>query len=255
MSDLNITTVQMPIIWKDAQANLTFLDDELALLKTDVIILPEMFNTGFCMEPKSISETMNGKTVQWMIEKAKVLNTVICGSVCISENNLFYNRFLWVTKLGVEYYYDKKHCFTLAGEDKVFTAGNQPVVIEYKGWKIRPFVCYDLRFPVWSRNTQNYDLAIYVANWPAKRSFAWKSLLTARAIENMSYTIGVNRIGMDGNHLNYQGDSMVLDGLGNLLCESKNEALLQQITIKKAPLNEARNHFKFLDDMDAFDVK
>lgn len=250
---LNITLVQYDICWMDVQANLDFLERQLKPLKTDVIVLPEMFNTGFSMQPKQVAETMDGKTMQWLQKMAKQLDCALCGSLCIEESGAYFNRFVFVSPNEIVRIYDKRHLFGYGGEQEVFTSGNDRVLIAYKGFKIQPFVCYDLRFPVWSRNVNDYDIALYVANWPAKRAFAWNTLLAARAIENMSYVIGVNRLGIDGNHLRYQGDSQVVGPLGNLLASCKEMPLMKQVELKRAPLLEARNQYQFLKDQDAFE--
>ncbi|MGY5352360.1 amidohydrolase [Wenyingzhuangia sp. IMCC45533] len=251
-NSLNVTLMQTDIQWKDSQANMVYLDSQISPLKTDLIVLPEMFNTGFCMDAKDIAEPMDGNVVTWMIKKARELNCAICGSVSVTENNNYYNRFLFVTPKGIEDYYDKKHLFSYGKEDTIYAAGNTITTINYKGFKIKPFICYDLRFPVWSRNVDSYDIALYVANWPAKRAFAWNSLLTARAIENMSYVIAVNRIGIDGNHLRYQGDSKVIGPLGDEITTCKDQPTMKQITLKKDSLIATRNRFKFLEDRDFF---
>ncbi|MDO3693858.1 amidohydrolase [Wenyingzhuangia sp. chi5] len=256
MSDsLNITLVQPDVIWMNNLTNLENLDKQLGNIKTDLIVLPEMFSTGFCMEPSKIAETMDGLSVLWMLKTAKRLNCAVCGSLSIQEKNKYYNRFLFVTPNGIEVSYDKKHLFSYGKENEVYTAGKKSTTIHYKGWKIKPFICYDLRFPVWSRNTNNYDLALYVANWPANRSFAWNSLLTARAIENMSYVVAVNRIGIDGNELKYQGDSKVIDPLGETLIDLKESKTVRQINLKINHLEKVRNKFKFLEDKDEFKFK
>lgn len=255
MQDLNITTIQFDIFWKDSKANLDFLTTQLQHLKTDVIVLPEMFNTGFCMDANDIAEDENGITYQWMQKTAKQLNCAIGGSISFKENGLFYNQFIFVDPQGNSQIYRKRHTFTYGNEHLAYEKGTSQTMITYKGWKIAPFICYDLRFPVWSRNTQAYDIALYVANWPARRAFAWNSLLTARAIENMSYVVAVNRIGIDGNNLHYQGDSKVLDMMGNVLCDSKNDAIMHQVTLSKQILEESRSSFGFLNDRDDFILK
>ena len=256
MSDsLNITLVQTDNIWMNNLTNLENLDKQLNNIKTDIIVLPEMFSTGFCMEPSKIAETMDGLSVLWMLKTAKRLNCAVCGSLSIQEKNKYYNRFLFVTPNGIEATYDKKHLFTFGKEDEVYTPGKKLTTIHYKGWKIKPFVCYDLRFPVWSRNTNHYDLALYVANWPANRSFAWNSLLTARAIENMSYVVAVNRIGVDGNEIKYHGDSKVIDPLGETLIDLKESKTVRQISLKINHLEKVRDKFKFLEDKDEFKFK
>ncbi|ANW94773.1 amidohydrolase [Wenyingzhuangia fucanilytica] len=256
MSDsLNITLVQTDIIWMNNLENLANLDKQLNDIKTDLIVLPEMFSTGFCLEPSKVAETMDGLSVLWMLKTAKKLNCAICGSLSIQEKNKYYNRFFFVTPSGIEATYDKKHLFSYGNENEAYTPGKKTTTINYKGWKIKPFVCYDLRFPVWSRNTNNYDLALYVANWPAKRSFPWNQLLTARAIENMSYVVAVNRIGIDGNDLKYQGDSKVIDPLGETLIDLKDSKTIKQINIKINHLDKVREKFGFLRDRDEFKLK
>ncbi|WP_010134306.1 amidohydrolase [Ochrovirga pacifica] len=252
---LNITLIQTDIEWMDSKSNLNFLESQIQNIKTDLIVLPEMFNTGFCMQPSAIAETMQGQTVQWMLQKSKALNAAICGSLCVKEEEEYYNRFVWVEPSGKTVYYNKKHLFSYGGEQDVFEAGNVRVTISYKGYVIRPFVCYDLRFPVWSRNTHLYDIAIYVANWPAKRAFAWNALLTARAIENMCYVVAVNRLGIDGNKLHYQGDSQVIGPLGELITQCENLPIMRQLVIDKQTLEKARSQFKFLEDRDNFELK
>ena len=252
---LNISLVQTDIVWMNSVASIAYLNKQLTSLKTDIIVLPEMFATGFSMEPNKIAETMDGLTVTWMLKKAKELNCAICGSLSIVENNNHYNRFLFITPKGIEGAYDKKHLFTYGNEHSAYTPGNTFTTINYKGFKIKPFICYDLRFPVWSRNINSYDIAIYVANWPAKRAFAWNNLLTARAIENMSYVIAVNRLGIDGNYLRYQGDSKVLNPLGETLTDCKETATIRQITIDKKELAKTRKQFQFLEDRDLFELR
>lgn len=251
-NSINITLVQTDIQWMNSTATIDFLDKQLANITTDLIVLPEMFSTGFSMEPAKIAEPMDGISVTWMLAKAKELNCAICGSLSIQENNNYFNRFVFVTPEGIQSVYNKKHLFTYGKENDVYTSGSNLTPINYKGFKIQPFICYDLRFPVWSRNTNDYDIAIYVANWPAKRAFAWNSLLTARAIENMSYVVAVNRLGIDGNHLNYQGDSQVIGPLGELLTHCSNQAVVRQITLQKNTLTKTRNQFRFLEDRDEF---
>lgn len=254
-NSINITLVQSDITWMNNVENLENLSKELTNIKTDIIVLPEMFTTGFCMEPSKVAETMNGLSVSWMIKTAKKLNCAICGSLSIQDKNKYYNRFLFVTPHGIEATYDKKHLFSYGKENEVYTSGSDQTTINYKGWKIKPFTCYDLRFPVWSRNTNHYDLAIYVANWPANRSFAWNSLLTARAIENMSYVVAVNRVGIDGNSLKYQGDSKVIDPLGETLINLKESNTIKQIDLEINHLNKVREKFRFLKDADEFKFK
>jgi predicted amidohydrolase len=219
----------------------------------DLIILPEMFTTGFSMNPESIYETMNGNTVSWLQELAIQKEAAITGSIVIKENENYYNRLLFVTPNGHIEHYDKKHTFTLAGENKVYSAGSKLLSIDYLGWNIRPLVCYDLRFPVWSRNTNEYDILIYVANWPKVRIAAWDALLKARAIENMSYCIGVNRVGLDGNNHEYSGHSAVYDVMGERIDSiSEEKESIAIITLDKDHITTQRAKLGFLKDRDAF---
>ena len=215
-----------------------------------------MFTTGFAMQPEYLAEPMDGPTIKWMLQLAKAKNCAICGSIIIKENEHYYNRFLFVTPSGEVHQYNKRHLFSLAGEHKRYQNDNKQVIIEYKGWRICPLICYDLRFPVWSRNSLNYDVLIYVANWPKPRVTAWNTLLKARAIENMSYVIGVNRVGTDANGHEYSGNSIVLDELGNEMTPltDKIEAILTT-TLSKEKLLASRNKFNFLGDQDGFEIK
>jgi Predicted amidohydrolase len=218
---LLVTIIQTHLHWENPAVNRAQFSEKIKDIseKTDLIVLPEMFTTGFSMNAEKLSEENNGETLQWMISEAKKNNAAITGSVIISENNTFYNRLFFVLPNGEYKIYDKRHTFTLAGEDKTYTAGSQRLIVNYKGFKICPLICYDLRFPIWARNTENYDVLLYVANWPVKRIVAWDALLKARAIENMSYCIGVNRVGIDGTGHEYVGHSAVYDVLGD--CISK----------------------------------
>ena len=221
----------------------------------DLILLPEMFMSGFTMNPEAVFETMEGPTITWLRKLSKEKQTAIGGSLVIKENNVFYNRFVFVKPDGTINTYDKRHTFTLAGEDKVYKAGTKKVIVDYKGWRICPLICYDLRFPVWARNTENYDVLLYVANWPKPRVDAWDTLLKARAIENMSYCIGVNRVGNDTNNLEYSGHSGAYDGLGKLLTNFEDsKECIEIVTLEKNHVSEIRNKLKFLDDRDRFTV-
>lgn len=255
-NQLKISLAQSDTIWGNCAENLKKLEGILTTIKsdTDLIVLPEMFSTGFDMQPQKVAETMQGKAVTWMKKMAIESNYVLTGSLIISENNCFYNRFLVVFPSGEILHYDKKHLFTLAGEEKVYTAGNNRLIFEYKGWRIAPFVCYDLRFPAWCRNNNNYHLAIYSANWPKPRINAWDTLLQARAIENMSYVIGVNRVGVDANNLEYSGHSQAISPLGEVLkMAEENAETCISITIQKDKLLEIREKFQFLNDQDSFE--
>lgn len=255
---MNIALIQASLIWENPDANRIYFEDKIKTINDDVdlIVLPEMFTTGFTMKPSAVAETMTGKTVLWMQALAKAKNTAITGSVVIEENNHFYNRMLFVFPSGEIQFYDKRHLFTLAGEDKVYKAGKDKLVVDYKGWKICPFVCYDLRFPVFSRNVhQQYDLLLYVASWPKIRTKAWDTLLTARAIENMSYVIGVNRIGVDANAYEYIGHSQVVDMLGEYLVAPLESEGIYSATLNREKLIETRTKLNFLNDQDAFEIK
>jgi predicted amidohydrolase len=249
---MNITTIQSNIIWEDKDSNLKNYQSKIDNIESDLIILPEMFTTGFTMNPKPHAETMDGKTVQWMKENAFKKDLAICGSIIIEEEGKYFNRFIWVNPDGSIHHYDKRHLFSFAGEDEHYTPGNSKIVIEYKGWKICPLICYDLRFPVWSRNTEDYDVLIYVANWPSKRKMAWRSLLVARAIENQCYVIGVNRVGEDGNNLSYNGDTSLVNALGETLYINSQTEDVFTTTLSKLELSKVRNLLPFLKDKDNF---
>lgn len=254
---LKIALIQTDLVWENPEQNRLNFTEKLETLDEtiDVIVLPEMFTSGFTMNAKSVAETMDGTTVSWMIDLAKTKQIAIAGSIVIFENGKYYNRFLFIEPSGKLSYYDKRHTFTLAGEDKVYTAGKERVIIDYKGWKICPLICYDLRFPVWARNTDNYDILIYVANWPVPRIDAWDTLLKARAIENMSYCIGVNRIGVDGMDVKYCGSSAVYDVLGKKLTDIPlNKETIEVVTLRKNHIGKYRNALKFLDDKDDFNL-
>jgi omega-amidase len=256
MQYLNIALIQSSLFWQDIEKNRTLFSKKIESLPAhvDVIILPEMFTTGFTMTPKLCYETMDGDTVKWMKKYAKTKKAAICGSAIIQEHNNFYNRFLFVAPNGSVSYYDKRHTFTLAGEHKVYSRGQEKVIIDYFDWKICPMICYDLRFPVWSRNTENYEVLIYVANWPTPRINAWDTLLKARAIENMSYCVGVNRVGEDANQHNYPGHSIVYNALGESLCAITENDSVSIVKLQKTHLRNCRKKFKFLNDRDSFNL-
>jgi predicted amidohydrolase len=260
MQDLRITLVQSDLFWEDADANLTAFDQKIDSIQasTDLIILPEMFNTGFSMNPSGCAETMEGKTFQWLKNKAAICNCVVTGSVLIKENNHYYNRLIWMRPDGTFDTYDKRHLFRFANEQLHFSAGNKKLITELKGWKICPLICYDLRFPVWSKNTiinnsYEYDLLIYVANWPERRNHPWKSLLVARAIENMSYAIGVNRVGKDGNDFEYSGDSALVNYKGAVVSNiPTHREHTETIALSHDELISFRQHFPVELDWDHF---
>ncbi|WP_166960791.1 amidohydrolase [Yeosuana marina] len=252
---LKIALIQTDLVWENPKKNRKQLKEKIeSISKTvDVIILPEMFSTGFTMNAKEVAETMDGKTVAWMKKRALKTNAAIVGSLIISEGETYYNRLLFVEPSGDIQVYDKRHTFTLAGEDKVFTAGSKKLIVEFKGWKICPLVCYDLRFPVWARNIEDYDVLLYVANWPKPRIFAWDSLLKARAIENMCYCIGINRVGLDEVQNEFCGHSATFDVLGNEIIAFKpNREQVGVVTLEKNHINYYRNKLKFLNDKDNF---
>jgi predicted amidohydrolase len=257
MQDLKVALIQTEIIWHNAEKNLMRYSQKIEAIseEIDLLILPEMFTTGFSMEPFDIAESMTGRTLNWMQEIASKKNTAVCGSIIVKENENYFNRLLFVHPTGQFDYYDKKHLFTLAGEHHKYTAGNKRLIVSYKGWKICPLVCYDLRFPVWSRNTEAYDLLLFVANWPAPRIGAWDTLLKARAIENMSYCIGVNRVGTDANNLNYSGHSSGFDYFGEPIASlAKNEEGIALVSLDKNELLKVREKLNFLKDRDAFEL-
>ena len=258
MQHLKIALIQADLIWQQAVKNRTKFQKVIAQLPadTDLIVLPEMFSTGFGMQPQKIAETMQGETVKWLQKTAIEKQAAITGSVVIVENNNYYNRLLFVYPSGEIQFYNKRHLFTLAGEHKAYTAGEERLVVSYKDWNICPLVCYDLRFPVFSRNTNNYDLLLYVANWPKPRITAWDTLLKARAIENICYTVGVNRVGTDANNLTYNGHSAVYDCLGEKIASSK-EGVEEVvcITLSKNHVATTRKTLNFLNDKDAFTLQ
>ncbi len=253
---MKIALIQSPLVWEKPAANRNYFEEKINAIKeqVDLIVLPEMFSTGFTMNPEDVFETMQGETISWLQSIAKTKNSAITGSLVIKENHNYYNRLLFIFPSGETQYYDKRHLFTLAGEDKIYTTGKQKLIVEYKGWKICPLICYDLRFPVFARNVEEYDLLLYVANWPETRINAWDSLLKARAIENMSYVIGVNRIGIDNNRLEYNGHSQSIDFLGNYLIEPKENEEVYITTLHIEKLLESREKFGFLNDRDSFKV-
>jgi omega-amidase len=254
---MKITIIQSSLIWENPIANRNYFEEKINAIKeqVDLIVLPEMFPTGFTMNPSAVAETMLGETVLWLKSLAKAKKSAITGSLVITENNNFYNRLLFVFPTGEIQFYDKRHLFTLAGEDKVYTKGNQKLIVEYLGWRICPLICYDLRFPVLARNIEDYDVLLYVANWPKPRINAWDILIQARSVENMCYTIGVNRIGFDNNNNEHVGHSQVVDFLGNYILEPFESEGVFSVTLNKEKLVETRNKLGFLNDRDTFELK
>jgi len=253
---MKISLIQTSLTWENPEANRANFTQKINSIAggTDLIILPEMFATGFTMNPSAVAETANGESVQWMIETAAATNCAITGSLVIEENGSFYNRLFFVLPNGQVKTYNKRHLFSFASEDKFYTAGTEKLIVEYKGWKICPLVCYDLRFPVFARNAEEYDLLIYVANWPQVRTLAWDSLLRARAIENLCYTVGVNRIGRDSNGHDYSGHSQVIDALGAYITEPFENEDVITIELDRDTLLETRKKFAFLNDRDSFKI-
>ncbi|MDG4716007.1 amidohydrolase [Winogradskyella marincola] len=253
---LNVALLQTTLAWENPKANRTHIEDKVSSITADLIVLPEMFSSGFTMNASEVAETMNGETITWLKALSKTKNAAIVGSLVIKENENYYNRLIFVEPNGTLTTYDKRHTFTLANEHKVYTAGTKKIIIDYKGFKICPLVCYDLRFPVWARNSEDYDVLIYVANWPKVRIAAWDALLKARAIENMSYCIGVNRVGLDDNNYEYSGHSAAYDVLGNRM-DSIPESIetTEVITLEKSHITKYRERLGFLKDRDTFSLE
>ncbi|HOI86423.1 MAG TPA: amidohydrolase [Lentimicrobium sp.] len=260
---LRVTIVQAPLVWAGKVQNLEYFSRVLEAIgeEPDLVVLPEMFATGFLMDPETVAEPVNGSVIQWMADQAAQLGCVITGSVAIIEKGRFFNRLVWMRPDGSWSYTDKRHLFRMGNEHQYFQAGSNPLIEELKGWKIKPLICYDLRFPVWSKNriidgAYEYDLLIYVANWPASRSYVWKTLLTARAIENQAYCIGVNRIGDDGKGIPHNGSSMVLDFKGRLMLEAPvNEPFTGTATLDFSELEAFRERFAVGLDWDTFTIE
>lgn len=253
---MKIALIQSSLVWENPKANRNNFEEKINAIseKVDLIVLPEMFTSGFTMNPKDVCEAMDGETVLWLKLIAKAKKSAITGSLIIKENNNYYNRLVFVFPSGEIQFYDKRHLFTLAGEEKVYTSGIKKLIIDYLGFKICPLICYDLRFPVFSRNTEEYDVLLYVANWPKVRINAWDTLLKARAIENISYTIGVNRVGIDNNKLEYNGHSQIIDFSGNYLLEPQENDGIYYTKLHKNDLLDFREKFGFLNDRDSFTV-
>jgi len=267
MSSITISLIQASLAWEDKAVNLHYFSEKIAALsgKTQLVILPEMFSTGFSMAPTRLAETMNGDTVAWMKQQAQQHRIILTGSIIIEDGAddsgtpRYYNRLLWVLPNGQTGHYDKRHRFAYAGEDEHYQAGNRRFIASVNGWRINLLICYDLRFPVWARQNATdaniageYDLLVYVANWPERRSHAWKTLLQARAIENQCYVAGVNRVGDDGNGIAHSGDSMVIDPLGQVLATAGNVENSITLTLRKEELVDLRNKFPFWKDADSF---
>ncbi len=264
--DISVAAIQSQLFWEDKEANLHMFGEKIRAISEplDLLVLPEMFSTGFSMNPKKLAEQTDGPTLAWMQKQAANLDAVVTGSFIAEENGKYFNRLLWVRPDGTFTHYDKRHLFRMAGEEKIYTAGEKKIIVDLHGWKVCPLVCYDLRFPVWSRNrwtnaeeglVADYDLLIYVANWPERRVKAWNTLLMARAMENVSFVIGVNRIGNDGNNIFHSGDSALLDFKGDSLKNaviSRDEIISEKLSYQL--LMEYRKSFPAGMDADAFSI-
>ena len=262
MSTLTITGIQTQLHWENPTLNRQMFEEKIngILKKTEIIMLPETFSTGFSMKPKELAETMNGETIKWMKRVAAEKKVILTGSVIIKEKENYHNRLIWMLPNGQHGIYDKRHLFAYAGENAEFTSGTKRLVASVNGWKINLLVCYDLRFPVWARQQIHedgleYDLLIYVANWPERRNHAWKTLLQARAIENQCYVVGVNRVGHDGNNIYHSGDSMVVDPMGEVLYTKAHEEDIFTVTLQKEKLEEVRSKLPFWKDSDNFMIQ
>jgi len=257
MQDLNIALLQSRLYWEDIDANIELFDGSIDKITetVDLIVLPEMFTTGFSLNAEKLAQEMDGPSVKWLRAKAEKKKCHIIGSMIIRENGRYFNRLIWAEPAGGLFIYDKRHLFSYAGEDKVYSSGEKQLTVRVNGWRIRPFICYDLRFPVWTRNGEDrYDVAVFVANWPQKRVLHWRRLLQARAIENQCYVIGVNRVGEDGNGLYYSGDSTVIDPKGDILFRRENQSCTHTTALSHAPLAAYRNAFPAWKDTDGFSI-
>jgi len=263
MSDLKVTLIQSQLHWENIAENLRMFDEKINSIpeRTEVIVLPEMFSTGFSMQSARLAETMDGSAVQWMKKKAAEKNVIITGSLIIKDGDRYVNRLIWMQPNGVYGTYDKRHLFGYAGEHEHYLPGDKRLIAQVKGWKINLSVCYDLRFPVWARNAivaetgaPAYDVLINVANWPERRNTPWKTLLQARAIENQAYVIGLNRVGNDGNNIYHSGDSSIIDPMGEIIYQKAHDEDVFTYTLERARLEEVRKTLPFLKDADKFQV-
>lgn len=257
MSDLRVSFIQSDLHWQDAAANRAMFQEKIGKLPpSDLILLPEMFTTGFSMNSEELAEEMDGASVRWMKEMAQKQQAVVMGSLIIKDQGNYYNRLIWMRPDGTFETYDKRHLFRMAGECEAYTPGKDRLIVELNGWKICPLVCYDLRFPVFSRNTPlTYDVLIYIASWPDKRRLAWQTLLKARAIENLAYCIGVNRVGQDANGHLYAGDSAAYNLLGEELAHYEHEEALATVNLTRVHLEETRQKLPWNVDADAFTIQ
>jgi omega-amidase len=257
--NFRISLAQQPLVWHDAAANRAHFAAVLAPLAgaTDLVVLPEMFTSGFTMNPEKFAEAADGDTRAWLLAQARVLDAAVGGSVAITENGRYFNRFLLATPDGEVHQYDKRHLFRMGAEHRHYSAGNHALIVEWRGARLCPLVCYDLRFPVWSRRRPGleYDIALFVASWPAARRYAWSTLLRARAIENQAFVVGVNRVGSDGGGNSYVGDSAVLDFLGHPLMELTDKAQVVTVPVDLEALRAWRDRFPAHLDADAFSLE
>lgn len=257
MDQLSITIVQTNLEWENPIKNRAYLSEIINNLNkpTHLIVLPEMFTTGFSMNPWKSAEQMNGKTVRWMTDLAKSRNIHILGSIIIKENRKYFNRLIWMPPDGNYTWYDKHHLFRMEGERDFYTPGNQQLITKIGNWKFKPLICYDLRFPVWIRNRNDYDILVFIANWPEPRKKVWKTLLIARAIENQAYVIGLNRIGLDGREISYSGDSMVINPRGEVISKTvPYEESIETVFLSYQELMDFRQKFPFYLDADEFKI-
>lgn len=258
INNLKITIYQAYLFWENIDKNLQNLGLRLSMgikEKTDLIVLPEMFNTGFSMNAEALAEEMGGKTMKWMTETAQKYDCVVTGSLIIKEGGLYYNRMIWMLPDGTYSFYNKRHLFSLGEEDKYYSPGKENVVVELKGWKIRLAICYDLRFPVWLRNRdKEYDILLLIASWPDKRSAHWNALIPARAIENQSYVIAANRVGHDGKEVYHSGHSQCIDPMGKTVYYKPEDEDLYTFSISYEDLVKTRRSFPFLRDADNFKI-
>lgn len=253
MTKLSVTLVQSHLYWQNPSKNRIQLETLLSSVsQTDLIVLPELFTTAFCVSAEA--EFMHEESITWMSKIAKEKESVIVGSLIIKENDSKFNRLVWMRPDGNYEYYDKRHLFSMMNEGQYFEAGKKRLIVDVKGWKVCPLICYDLRFPVFSRNNSSYDLLLYVANWPISRIDHWKKLLLARAIENQSYVIGVNRIGFDANNIEFNGQSTLIDFQGNTIYSAGDAESVNTITISKEDLINNRERLPFLKDMDSYTI-
>jgi predicted amidohydrolase len=257
MSTLNLTLVQANLTWHQPEQNRLHLQQLLrtGCGATDMVVLPEMFTTGFTMQAEDFAESMRGPTVQWMSKLALELDAAVCGSLIVKDNGDFRNRFVFALPGGQLLHYDKRHLFAMAGEDRSYAAGRRRAVVEFRGWRICPMICYDLRFPAWSRNTEEFDLLVYVANWPDRRREHWRVLCRARAIENQCYVAAVNRVGTDGKGHAYSGDSTLVDYAGEERWQCAGKEAVRTLSLDREAMTAYRERFPFLADRDNIELQ